>query len=246
MTSQTRALLQSGTAVGVLALIEPKFWPFHSCNMCLLTSNESACEHSDCRPMAGGLGEGVAPAVYMGMHQLNQMLVTLVGQNATMQEYLERLALRTRETLKGPKCFDPTQVDTTVYKLQLSPAADLPQQVFRERGFSLTFQLTASDGTPRTVPRLRFKLSLYTQETPPRRLHRNIAGKKVLRGSLEAESSSTGLVSFKNIVINEVSSHYLGDGFYLAVLSGSQVAVRPFVLRDFSVKARKPVKHSAS
>ena len=214
--------------------------------MCLLTSGESACEHSDCRPMAGGLGEGVVSAVYMGMCQLNQMLVTLVGQNATMQQYLERLALRTRETVKEQKGFDPSQADATVYKLQLSPATDLPQQVFRERGFNLSFQLTAADGTPRCIPRLRFKLALYTQETPSRRLIRNIAGKKVLRGSLEAESSSTGLVSFKNIVINEVSSHYLGDSFYLAVLSASHLAVRPFVLQDFSVKARKPVKRLGS
>jgi len=209
--------------------------------MCLLTASKETCEHTDCRPVTGGLSEGVLAAMYVGMCQLNQLLVTLVGQNAAMQENLGRLALRTGSE-KREEAFDPLQIDTTVYELHLSPADDLPQQVFRERGFSLTLQLTASDASARCLPRLRFKLALFTQETPPRRLSRNIAGKKVLRGSRDAESSCTGLVAFPNIVINEVSSHYLGDCFDLVVLPASGLAVQPFVLRSFSVKARKPAK----
>lgn len=209
--------------------------------MCLLTASKEICEHTDCRPVTGRLSEGVLAGVYVGMCQLNQMLVTLVGQNAAMQQHLGRLVLRTGSA-KKVQSFDPSQTDTRVYELQLSPTDDLPQQVFRERGFSLTLQLTAPDTTARSLPRLRFKLALYTQESPPRLLTRNITGKKALRGSREAESSCSGLVVFSNIVINEVSSHYLGDCFDLVVLPTSHLAIRPFVLRSFSVKARKPVK----
>lgn len=187
-------------------------------------------------------GEGLWPVVSLGLYQLNQLLLTLTAQNAAIQSYVERLSLRIVNSPAEADSFDPSTADTNPYELELRQVTELPAQIFRERGFPLSLQLVAQDNSPRSIPNLKFKLGLYTMETPPRRLLRNITGKKALRGSLEAESASSGLVSFSNIVINEVSSHYLGDGFYLCIVPASHLAIRPFVLRDVTVKARKPIK----
>lgn len=56
---------------------------------------------------------------------------------------------------------------------------------------------------------------------PPLLVTNNIAGKKVLRGTIEVEMCEDGLIEFPNVVINEVSSHYANDGFYLVVVNVS-------------------------
>lgn len=49
---------------------------------------------------------------------------------------------------------------------------------------------------------------------------------------------SDGSFRFPNVVINEVSSHYIDDAFCL-VASADQLGVKPLVIRKLAVRARK-------
>ena len=57
-----------------------------------------------------------------------------------------------------------------------------------------------------------------------------------MRGSLDVESDS--VIFFKKIMINEVSSHFR-NGALLLVVQPSLTFIKPFIIEDFVIKARK-------
>lgn len=176
------------------------------------------------------------------MMQLNQLLLTMAGQSTEVQKHLDKIASNLTTYRKSSACdLDFRVPDERVYRGKLGVVGESVCQVFKERGFCLRFQVLGSDGSARRTSGIRFKVSLYSQETPPKRILQNIAGKKILRGTVEAESDSEGGVQFANVVVNEVSSHYINDAFYLVVMPASP-DIQPFTLTPFSVRARKPMK----
>lgn len=128
--------------------------------------------------------------------------------------------------------------------LRLVLAEDLSTPILKERGFALRGQVKNAQGD--AVPAasgVLLTITIFTQDKPAEALELNIAGKtqagkKALRGSLTTEVDAHGNFFFPNVVINEVSSHYIDDVFTL-VVSDSQGEFRPLVIRRLSVRARK-------
>jgi hypothetical protein len=50
-------------------------------------------------------------------------------------------------------------------------------------------------------------------DNPPCYLNKSLSGKSILRGTSEVEMNENGEINFSNIVINEVSSHYVNNAF---------------------------------
>ena len=127
------------------------------------------------------------------------------------------------------------------YTIELESKLNLP--LFKERGFRIVVSIKDENGKLIVLkPHTRFRVALFTMDDPPKMITFNIGGKKILRGTLEAELNSSGCASFSNIVINEVSSHYKNDGFNLVVYGLGLTDVKPLVITHLAVRARKPPK----
>jgi hypothetical protein len=121
------------------------------------------------------------------------------------------------------------------YSLQL--ISDLPSPAFKEKAFSLLLQVIDCNEQPITLPSNSFfNVLLFTTESPPKALKTSMTGDKIIRGTTEVEASSS--VLFKKIVIKEVSSHFRSGCFYL-VINSKNSSVRPLIVPNFIVKARK-------
>lgn len=217
--------------------------------MCLLTTSPSPCDHPECKspaccftPQPHFPEPTVSSALLMGMMHLHQVLSGIVRQGTEVQKHLDTIAANIstyRKSSVGELEFRVP--DERSYRARLGVIGETIEQAYKERGFSLTLQILGSDGMPRRTSGIRCKICLYSQETPPKRVMQNIAGKKILRGTVEADSDSEGVVNFGNIVVNEVTSHYINDAFYLVVMPASP-DIQPFTINSFSVRARKPMK----
>jgi hypothetical protein len=113
-------------------------------------------------------------------------------------------------------------------------------QIYKEKGFSLSIQVLDEENNKVMIQEL-FKVKLYTNDSPPKLLKLNIASKKILRGTLEGAMDHNGIVAFSNIVINEVSSHYMKESFIL-VVACEMSEVKPLVIENLYVRARNSKK----
>lgn len=128
--------------------------------------------------------------------------------------------------------------DASQYSILLIGA--LPSNILKEKGFQITVGLIDANQNRVQIPSdFKFKVELYTMDTPSKLLESNIHGKKILRGTLFALTTDNWTVNFSNIVINEVSSHYSNDSLKIVVqLIGSHI-VKPLFINNISVRARK-------
>jgi hypothetical protein len=122
-----------------------------------------------------------------------------------------------------------------LYALKL--LTPLPQPAYKERAFSLTAEVIDHTGTRVSGVAFSCKLLLFSCEQPAKLLRTNTSGDKVMHGSVEA-SVTDGLCQFPNIVIKEVTSHFKNGVFFLAITS-SDAQVRPLILSNLVVKARR-------
>ena len=84
---------------------------------------------------------------------------------------------------------------------------------------------------------VNFKIMLFTTESPPKLLKVNTSGDKIMRGTVEVESS--GVIFFRKIVIKEVTSHFRNGCFFLVVMPKNSNEIKPLVIENFVIKARK-------
>lgn len=122
-----------------------------------------------------------------------------------------------------------------LYALQLQ--TPLPQPVYKERAFGLTAEVVDHTGGRVKGVAFNCKLLLFSCERPAKLLRTNTSGDKVMHGSVEAQVTD-GLCHFPNIVIKEVTSHFKNGVFFLAV-APSDAQVRPLIVSNLTVKARR-------
>ncbi|CAG9323833.1 unnamed protein product [Blepharisma stoltei] len=125
-----------------------------------------------------------------------------------------------------------------VHFIQLADA--LPSVIYKEKGFELRVFVADKNDIQIQIPNTqKFKVLLFSSENPPKLLKLNISGKKIIRGTTESVMYSDGFVYFSNVVINEVTSHYTNDAFYLVIMALNSTSIKPLVIGNVSVKARK-------
>jgi hypothetical protein len=124
------------------------------------------------------------------------------------------------------------------YSYQLELVSELPSPAYKERAFSLSARVVDMQGNPTALQQPTFfKIFLFTTESPPKMLKINTSGDKIMRGTIETESSN--LVHFHKIVIKEVTSHFRNGWFYLVVVPKQDSRVKPLIINNFVIKARK-------
>ena len=185
--------------------------------------------------------------------QQNEVIRTLTEQTSTALKKVENLS-RGLESGTWPDTTSivvPREEVTTsehilqilcgpktsfLYSLRL--VSELPQPAYKERAFSLMVEVVDRSGTRVMMPiPVNFKIMLFTTESPPKLLKVNTSGDKIMRGTIEVESN--GVVLFKKIVVKEVTSHFRNGCFFLAVMPKNSSDIKPLVIDNFVIKARK-------
>lgn len=122
------------------------------------------------------------------------------------------------------------------YSLRL--VSDLPQPAYKERAFSLMLEIVNQNNEKVTMPvPINFKIMLFTTESPPKLMKVNTSGDKIMRGTIDVDSS--GVIFFRKIVIKEVTSHFRNGCFFLVVMPKNSSEIKPLILENFVIKARK-------
>ncbi|OMJ77182.1 hypothetical protein SteCoe_23292 [Stentor coeruleus] len=123
--------------------------------------------------------------------------------------------------------------------LSLELASQFPSTAYKGRSFS--FGLYINDENKKRImlnESVKFKICLYTSESPPQLISINTNGEKIARGTLDVEGNS--IVLFKKVIVTEVTSHFRNGSVFFVVLPQNASFIKPFVVEDFIVKARKP------
>ena len=178
--------------------------------------------------------------VYPSLEELvliqRKLMQELAAQSTVISEIIQRIDRRCEgrsSTEEGGE-----------YRTRLVLEGKLPCPVLKERGFALSGSVRNLDGQVDTESQgLSLGIALYAHDNPSRALTHNIAGaahlgKKILRGTTTATVQSTGYFTFPNLVVTEVSSHYLDDAFTI-VVSAHQCEVKELTIRKLVVRARK-------
>lgn len=222
--------------------------------MCILSQATDPCGHFECfLALAGYAAQGtdkLARRVTAVIDSQNAVLLELLQHSQEMQVLMDSLETDT-QALRTHKQDVPAPLDlshmtsSSSWTSELLLVSELPSPIFKEKGFSLTLRMSSFAFTEKCL----FTLGLYSQEDPPKPVTKNIVGegyvgKKALRGTLQAKPDSMGLVVFPNVVVNEVSSHYVNDGFFLVVADPLRPEIRPLLLKEVTVRARKSTRHS--
>lgn len=129
-------------------------------------------------------------------------------------------------------------IDPSTYSLILTNDA-LPA-VFKLKPVALRFNVVDADGLVVLLAKPTvFRLELWLSSSPTIRLEKSHKGTPLLSGCTEV--SSFGDVEFRKFYVSEVSSHYINCSFTL-VVRPLDLTIRPFVLKNFIVQARKPTR----
>jgi hypothetical protein len=164
-------------------------------------------------------------------------LSSLTSQIDQRAEELERL--KSHQTVgKDSKKTNFYMKDN--YDLKVIIIGEAPNMVLKEKGFCIQAEVRNSQDLKVFVDKL-FKIRLFTNENEPKPLKLNIASKKILRGTLETRMNQDCGIIFENVVINEVSSHYINESFTL-VVSCEDSEVKPLVVENLYVRARNSNK----
>ncbi|CAG9327729.1 unnamed protein product [Blepharisma stoltei] len=231
--------------------------------MCLITQSPELCQHPECLFFYSAFAQGLFSFIqsssfehaYSIIDNQNTMLRMIINKNLETEILLNQVYVEAQQLavfLSNPRhseivveqSYDSSEVfrllrSRSNFQYSLHLESTLPSVLFKERRFTLEVSLrNVSNEIVFLSSHTRFRVLLFTSDEEPRLLKCNISGKKILRGTTEAEISETGIVKFENMVINEVSSHYTNEVFLLVVICLSSSDIKPLVITDVNVKAR--------
>ncbi|OMJ85981.1 hypothetical protein SteCoe_12619 [Stentor coeruleus] len=122
--------------------------------------------------------------------------------------------------------------------LSLKLEHDIPSPIYKDRFFKLEAKIVDTSGQIIELSsRILVQLLLYTKDSPPKQLILTTTGEKIMKGNTEIEGKS--LFVFNKIAIQNVTSHYLSGALYLVVMPDNYNLVKPLIIEDVVVKARK-------
>lgn len=232
--------------------------------MCLQTLTNEFCEHLECYVYNSNLSlMGVPNSQFNVIQQFTSMLsiqqqmvdqIAITNNQITnsLDNIVEQINLINHSSLaqNQPNLLNDenAQIDQIFqwasadnefsHFIQLKEP--LPPIIYKEKGFEIRVFIADKYDRPVQISNsLKFKVLLFSSENPPKLLKLNISGKKIIRGTTESVMFCDGQVYFSNIVINEVTSHYANDSFYLVIMTFNSKTIKPLVISNVTVKARK-------
>ena len=228
--------------------------------MCIYSPSIS-CQHPEClyqnlhyNPSTFQSTNDIINSMYQILYSQNSQLRGIAEINHELSEKLEILiekSAKVKNQSKDP-VFEPKKKDnshisrislTEDYQYSIILAEEFPSILLKEKGFQIIIELNDKNFKRLQIPNhFKFQIELYTMETPSKLLEHNIHGKKILRGTVYAFTLDNWTVEFKNIVINEVSSHYPNDSLRIIIFHIGSDLIKPLIINNISVRARKNVK----
>lgn len=214
---------------------------------CLTCPDQRNCNHPECMmyqlrnffPQAGMTNERLLESLVM---QFNVRMSLLQDASNSINNLMQKISdLESSKTELSEKTVNTApfyQQENYLYKLLI--CGETPSTVLKEKGFSLFVELFDSENKKIRSENL-FKVKLFSNEQNPKPLKLNITSKKIIRGTLEAFMNDAGMICFNNIVINEVSSHYINESFILTVTCENP-DIKPLVIENLFVRARNSNK----
>jgi hypothetical protein len=226
-------------------------------------SKDGLCNCSEQKPVIPQVVRPSLPAgpteavllyhLYAIINQQNEVIRTLSEQTSTALKKVETLT-KTLESANLGEGYNivvaKEEVTTSEHILKILSGnktdhhysmrvvSELPQPAYKERAFSLMLEIVNQNGEKANFPiPVSFKILLFTTESPPKLLKVNTAGDKIMRGSVEVERN--GVIFFRKIVVKEVTSHFRKGCFFLAVVPKNSTDIKPLVIDNFVIKARK-------
>ena len=122
---------------------------------------------------------------------------------------------------------------------------EIPNPAYRERAFSIEIEIIDRDGGRVALTNNEtFRLKIFTNDKPPVVLENNTNGDKIIRGNVRVEGTSK--ICFKKIFINEVTSKYRNGDVFLVVVPDNFSVIRPLVIPNFVIKAKKTASGNIS
>lgn len=129
------------------------------------------------------------------------------------------------------------------YEFLLKLENDCSRTWFKKKPFQLVTRVVDSLGNEKQLGKImRFRVLLFTNESPPRLLTETLNEERILIGTLVSEGNSR--IVFRRVVINEVSSRYPGRCFILVVYPEGENNIKPLVLNSFVVKSTNGAQRS--
>ena len=213
--------------------------------MCLISQREEPCNHPECQGhfnsfMVDSTKAQLMESLVMLLLSRNAALLNL--SNITGQIDKRAAELEMQKTHQ-PSSKEPKKMSFYTkedYDLKIIIIGETPNMVLKEKGFCIQAEVRDKEDNKLFIDKL-FKVRLFTNENEPKSLKLNIASKKILRGTLEARMSEDLTIMFDNIVINEVSSHYINESFTI-VVSCDDPETKPLVIENLYVRARNSNK----
>jgi hypothetical protein len=215
--------------------------------MCIYTHALEPCTHSECLFFNNSIA--LFSLFNSVVHDQSILISQLLVQQSLINQKLNNIAntLNKGQLIQNFELLDDFSLDNrlyanTDYPLRIILGSKLPDIIYKEKRFELTTSVI--DRNERKVVLQKgekFKIAVFSMENPPKQIKLNVSGNKALRGSVESSPNEDGSVIFPKVVINEVSSHYLNDSFSLVVICTTLGTVKPLILPNISVKARKHV-----
>jgi len=124
------------------------------------------------------------------------------------------------------------------FKYRIKLVSEIPEPAYKERAFEISAVITDLEGNQTVISKpTTFKILLFTTESPPNLLRLNTSGDKIMRGTIEHESSSE--IHFPKVVIKEVTSHFRNGCVFLVIASTEETDIQPLIVDSFVIKARK-------
>ena len=230
--------------------------------MCLFANPTDLCNHLECLQYYYSQNPHLytIPSAISGMtqiiHSQSEALRDLLNKSALLTQKIEEITERLNKSQNVQECINDEHFNIenifkwissgVVFNMYISLVNEIPRYLYKEKGFQIIANVISSDGTivvfPNTNP---FVIKLFTVENPPKLLKNNISGKKILRGTTETAPDSNGIIHFRNVVINEVTSHYPNDSLLLVVICPGLSYIKPLATSGISIRARKHRKDSS-
>ena len=133
----------------------------------------------------------------------------------------------------------------TTHSHSLKLVNEITNPAFKGRHFSVLLQIVDYSGEmARLNDTVQFKLMAFSNENPPKPVKFNTYGEEILKGTIETQGIST--VFFRKLAIKEVTSHFRGGSLFFVVMPIDAEYIKPFIVENFVVKARKTASETNS
>ena len=167
----------------------------------------------------------------------SELLIKITKSLAELKEKISFFQNQSRESTTPSDLLSCIGFEKNDYNYSILLTSPLPNPVYKDRAFCFSVDIIDKEGKISLLNKnIALEIKLFTSDNPPRQIKYNTSGDKVLKYIFEDNCKS--LYTFRKVFINDVSSHYRNGSLMLALFSNNS-EVKPLIIEDLVIKARK-------